>query len=208
MGTVEYIAIALGVLALVFLLNSLSAFRRKEITLVATNLALSLVFLFLGSVFALGAISVLGYHALTYEQLAATITVEPKGENQFQADFTFPNGEKKSFVLAGDQLLVDAHILKWKPISNILGLHTNYELARVTGRYLHIEDEQKKTHTVFALNDEDKLIDLFKLRRKFATLNVLLDAEYGSASFVPAKEKQQYILMISTSGLLFRRIID
>lgn len=96
-------------------------------------------------------------------------------------------------------------ILKWKPVANILGFHTSYELARVSGRYIDLADEQTKPRTVFSLS-EVKLLDIFELRKQFAHLNFLLDAEYGSASFVPTQTKQQYVLMVSTSGLLFRRI--
>ena len=35
----------------------------------------------------------------------------------------------------GDQVLVDARILKWHYIGNVLGLHTQYELDRLTGRF-------------------------------------------------------------------------
>ena len=43
--------------------------------------------------------------------------------------------------MAGDQIYVDAHILKWTPAANLIGLHTAYELDRVAGRYDNIEQE-------------------------------------------------------------------
>lgn len=201
----HYFALGLGGLSVLFLLSSVMSLRRRHFGQVATHLAMALCFLLIGGIFGLGALSIQGYQALTLEQLAATVTVEPIGENQFKADFVLPSGETKTFTLSGNQLLVDAHILKWKPIANILGYHTSYELARISGRYLDLADEQTKPHTVFGLSDE-KIVDLFELRKKFAQLNVLLDTEYGSASFVPAQYKQQYALMVSTTGLLFRRI--
>jgi len=204
--TASYIAVALGVLAVVFLIGSISAIRKRAVTQLFTNLVLSMMFLFVASFFALGAISIKGYHALTHEQPVATIMVEPIGNNRFKADFIFAHGEQKSFEISGNQLSVEAHVLKFKPIANILGLHTSFELARVLGRYSKIEDEMNQPRTVFPLKDEDKLVDLFELRKKFSRLNVLLDAEYGSGSFVPATQKQQYLLLITTSGLIFRKI--
>lgn len=201
----HYFAIALGVLAVIFLLSSIMSLRRRHFGQLATHLAMSLCFVLLGGIFGLGALSVQGYQALTLEQLAATVTVEPIENNQFKAEFVFTNGTSKTYTLSGNQLLIDAHILKWKPVANILGFHTSYELARVSGRYIDLADEQTKPRTIFSLSDA-KLIDIFELRKQFAHLNFLLDAEYGSASFVPAQTKQQYILMVSTSGLLFRRI--
>ena len=201
----HYFAIGLGVLAVIFLLSSIMSLRRRHFGQLATHLAMSFCFVLLGGLFGLGALSVQGYQALTLEQLAATVTVEPLGENQFKATFIFPEGTSKTYSLSGNQLLVDAHILKWKPLANILGFHTSYELARVSGRYLDLSDEQNKPRTLFSLSDE-KILDIFELRKQFAHLQFLLDAEYGSASFVPAQKKQQYALMVSTSGLLFRRI--
>lgn len=201
----HYFALALGVLAVIFLLSSIMSLRRRHFGQLATHLAMSLCFVLLGGIFGLGALSVQGYQALTLEQLAATVTVEPMENNQFKAEFVFPNGTSKTYTLSGNQLLIDAHILKWKPVANILGFHTSYELSRVSGRYIDLADEQSKPRTIFALS-EAKLLDIFELRKQFAHLNFLLDAEYGSASFVPAQAKQQYVLMVSTSGLLFRRI--
>jgi hypothetical protein len=106
-------------------------------------------------------------------------------------------------VLSGDELYVDAHILKWKPIANLLGLHTQYELDRVAGRYRRLEDEIGRERAVFSLG-RAKPLDMFSLRRRYAFLEPLLDVEYGSASFVPADRSTEWELRVSTSGLLFR----
>lgn len=205
MTPLHYLTLTLGVLSVIFLLSSIMALKRRHFGQLATHLSMAFCFVLLGGLFGLGALSVQGYKALTYEQLAATITITPKGEDAFEAKFVFPDGSFQSHQLSGNQLLVDAHILKWKPIANILGFHTDYKLARVSGRYLSLTDEQTKPRTIFSLSD-DKLVDIFSLRKQFAHLEILLDAEYGSASFIPAKEAQQYALMVSTSGLLFRKI--
>ncbi|MBN1471070.1 MAG: hypothetical protein JW925_04760, partial [Syntrophaceae bacterium] len=106
--------------------------------------------------------------------------------------------------LAGDQLYVDAHILKWKPVANIFGLHTSYELDRVAGRYASLKDETTKVHTVYSLS-KYRPVDLFDLRRRFAILNPLLDAEYGSATFINTTSTEEFRVMVSTTGLLIRK---
>ncbi len=115
-----------------------------------------------------------------------------------------PDGSKKAFSLAGDQLYIDAHILKWKPLANIFGLHTSYELDRVAGRYAVLSDETTKVHTVYSLS-RDKPLDLFDLRRRFAILHPLLDAEYGSATFINSNSTEEFRVMVSTTGLLIRK---
>ena len=76
------------------------------------------------------------------------------------------------FQLAGDELYVDAHVLKWKPLANLLGLHTDYELARIAGRYADVDSERTGERTVYALGTP-KPVDLFTLRRRFPLLRVI-----------------------------------
>ena len=102
-----------------------------------------------------------------------------------------PDGSEKIFSLAGDQLYVDAHILKWKPLANIFGLHTSYELDRVAGRYSILNDETTKVRTVYSLSRE-KPLNMFDLRQRFAMLNPLLDAEYGSATFINSNSPEEF----------------
>jgi hypothetical protein len=107
------------------------------------------------------------------------------------------------FELDGDELYVDAHILKWKSIANLFGLHTVYELDRVAGRYSQIEEETSKNRTVYSLSKE-KMINIFDLRVEYELLSFLLDAEYGSATFINVRKSSKFKIMVSTTGLLIR----
>jgi len=146
-----------------------------------------------------------GYSALTQEAVAARITVTPRGEQRFDAHVRFAGGREARYSLAGDEIYVDAHILKWTPAANLLGLHTAYELDRIAGRYRRIEDERSALRTVHPLGAE-RPVDLFELRRRHAWLAPLLDAEYGSATFVPADHPAELEVRVSTTGLLIREL--
>ncbi|MEJ2272789.1 MAG: hypothetical protein P8X91_10035 [Candidatus Bathyarchaeota archaeon] len=148
-------------------------------------------------------ISIQGYNAFTREELAASVEVFPIRKQLYTARITFPDRSEKQFNLEGDEFYIDAHILKWKSIANLFGLHTLYELDRVAGRYIEIEDESNKHRTVYSLAD-DKLIDIFYWRLKYPILSFLVDAEYGSASFVTANVNKKINIMVSTTGLLIR----
>ena len=100
---------------------------------------------------------------------------------------------------------MDAHILKWKPIVNILGLHTAYELDRVAGRYMDLKEEQESIRTIFLLS-RDKPVDMFTLRQRYSLLRPLLDAEYGSASFINSEKPAHFEIRVSTTGLLIRKV--
>ncbi|MBN1576456.1 MAG: hypothetical protein JW913_07890 [Chitinispirillaceae bacterium] len=144
-----------------------------------------------------------GYRNLTREELAATVVVEPAGKQQFNARFTLPDSTVSLFTIAGDLLYVDAHILKWHPLLNLLGVHTTYELDRVGGRYHSLGDEQTRPRTVYSLS-KTRVLNMYHLRRRLAALKPLLDAEYGSATFTQAEKAATLRIMVSTSGLLVR----
>jgi hypothetical protein len=150
-----------------------------------------------GAVF--GAIGVLFVAA----ELAARVSVTPVAPQQFNAVVSIPERPDVTYELTGDQLYVDAHILKWKPIVNILGLHTSYELDRVGGRYFDISQERHGKRTIYSLAPE-RGVNLFDLRQRYTLLTPLLDAEYGSATFVPVKRPAEFEVRVSTTGLLVR----
>jgi len=145
-----------------------------------------------------------GYRALTREETAARVWTVPDTGRSFAAHIQFPDSSVHTFRLAGDEIYIDAHILKWKPLVNVLGLHTDYELDRVAGRYVDVEEERTMPRTVFTLA-QPKPFNLFNLRRRAGLLAPLVDAEYGSATFIPTADRTAvWELRVSTSGLLIR----
>ncbi|MGX5174848.1 hypothetical protein ACUR5C_12570 [Aliikangiella sp. IMCC44653] len=155
-----------------------------------------------------GAISLLiigtqGYAALTKEEQVAVITVTPTEHQNYHARIELNNGREQVFALKGDELVIEAYILKWKPWTNILGLHTAYRLERVSGRYQKIDEEQNKQRTVFAI---DNLAGkgIAEWRESFNELSFLLDVEHGSASFISVDKPKKFQVMVTTSGLLIR----
>ncbi|HVH66772.1 MAG TPA: hypothetical protein VM716_02815 [Gemmatimonadales bacterium] len=151
------------------------------------------------------AVGLRAYQALTLEVLAATVTTEPVGSQRFRATIVFPDKRLAMYDLAGDAFYVDAHILKWHPWVNLLGLHTSYELDRVAGRYNSLSDERTKPHTAYELA-RPAYIDLFAIARR-RLLGPLVDAEYGSAAFVGGTARAQYEVRVSTTGLLIRQVL-
>jgi hypothetical protein len=197
------IAILFALLALVFLIATIVALKKGKLFKMAMKFVFTLLMLSLAALFGTISISLQGYQALTKEELAAVVKIEPTGVQKFTARFTLPDNSEREFSLAGDQLYVDAHILKWKPLINIFGLHTVYELDRVAGRYEDLNEETSKSRTVYALS-KDKPVDMFHLRRRFKILKPLVDAEYGSATFINSNRVEEFKIMVSTTGLLIR----
>lgn len=204
-GPLVIIALVSVFLAVVFLLAAFTALRRRRVLRMTVDLTLVLLLLSFAALFGGVAVATRGYQMLTYEQVVATVETEPTGPRRFNAKLQLADGTRKVFVLAGDELYVDAHILKWKPLANFFGLHTAFELDRIAGRYRDLKEEQTGVRTVHSLAEE-KPVDMFTLRQRYTALAPLLDAEYGSATFIGADRARVYEVRLSTTGLLVREV--
>jgi len=194
---------AFGILGAILVIAGLVAlFRWRPLRFLVRTL-LGLLLLSLGALSGAVALGTHGYRALTHEEVAARISVRPAGPQKFAATVRYPDGRERVFDLAGDEIYVDAHILKWKPIANLIGLHTAYELDRVAGRYQAIEHERSAPRTVYLLR-EGRPVELFWLPQRYAFLAPLYDAEYGSATFVQVLQPTELEVRVSTTGLLMR----
>lgn len=206
-STLMILAGLFAALSILSLFAAVTALRRRRYLGGTIGLLLGLLLLSLSGIFGMITAAIQGYQALVREEVAAIVEIQPVGPQTFNARFRMSDGTVLSFLLAGDEISVDAHILKWKPIANYFGLHTTYALDRVAGRYARLEDERSKPHTVFPLAD-DKPVDLYRLRQKYFLLSFLLDAQYGSGTFVAADQPGEIEVRVSTSGLLIRPSIQ
>ena len=197
--------LALLILGVVSCRSSVAALRARRWVGGALRGLAGLLLVALAGLAAAITIGLRAYRALTLEVLAATVTTEPVGPQRFRATILLPDKRLAMYDLAGDALYMDAHILKWHPWVNLLGLHTSYELDRVAGRYNDVSDERGKPHTAYVLALPSH-IDLFSIARR-RVLGPLVDAEYGSAAFVTGSRPAHYEVRVSTTGLLIRPVL-
>jgi hypothetical protein len=202
--TSSIVAAVLLVLAVLLLRSAVFHWRQRNRLTATTRGAGSVLFLALALCAAFATIGVLGYRALTHEEIAATVTTQPLGPHRFSATIVLPGQRLAMYELSGDAFYVDAHIVKWHPYANLLGFHTAYELDRVSGRYNNIAEERSQPRTVYSLA-RAKPVDLFDVARRLKVISPLVDAQYGSASFVEATRPAEFQVRVSTTGLLIRR---
>jgi hypothetical protein len=199
-------AACFGLIGIILLIAALVALKRRRPFRFVFRTLFGLLLLSLAALAGVIGIGMQGYRALTREEVAARVVVQPLGPQRFSATFHLPGRpETIYYELAGDAIYVDAHILKWKPIVNVLGLHTAYELDRVSGRYQDVEQERSAPRTVYTLTPERR-VDLFGLRTRYAFLAPVLDAEYGSGTFVRVTAPAELEILVSTTGLLIRPV--
>jgi hypothetical protein len=204
MSPVWLVVVLLAVLSLVALASAVASFRRRAAANGVATLLLGVLLLALSGSTGLAAWSLARFEALARETTAAVVTVTPSGPQRFEAVVELADGATRTFALAGDQLWVDAQIVKWHPWANAIGLHTAYRLERIGGRYRSLDDERTAPRTVEALHDEDVPSDLFDWAGRRDWLRPLVDASYGSATYLAADEARTLEVRVSASGLLLR----
>lgn len=194
---------ASGLIGLLFLYFTLKAISRFRILPAFQNTILMLLCFLVATTAGLFFVIKHSYQPLTKETLAAIIEIKPQGKQQFVAQITLPDSTKSEYSISGDIIYIDAHILKWHPALNLIGIHTGYKLDRIGGRYNTLSDEQKKPRSIYSLG-KNTIIDSYSLQKCFFAFKPLLNAQYGSATFIGAQKTKTLHLMVTTSGLLVR----
>jgi hypothetical protein len=143
------------------------------------------------------------YARLTHEQEAARVSMRQLGERHYAVSVQAKDAVPRHFELRGDEWQIDARVLKWRAMGNLMGFDTVYRLERLSGRYGDITQERNAPRTVHSLSEEPGL-DFWSVLRRYHTYVPLADALYGSAAYVPMAEGAEYAVTVSTSGLVVR----
>ena len=196
------IAALLGVIGIATAASALRALANARLFGFLLRAIVALVLIAAGALLGVAALGLQGMQALMREETVARIKVMPTGAQRYDATVTFADGHVETYDLAGDDIYVDGHIVKWTPLANQLGLHTSYRLDRISGRYRTIEQENTARRTLYPIG-APALIDLVALGRRLP-LAAFFDAEYGSATYVPVNGPAELELEVSTTGFLLR----
>jgi len=162
---------------------------------------------------ALAGMNVQTYSRLTYERPVASIDLEQVGPQHFTAyvqlpaSEAYPDGSRQTYDIRGDEWRVEARVLKWKPWANVLGLDSQYQLDRLSGRYITTEDELNAERSVYDLRPTaENQIDLWALGRRYALMGEAVDTLYGSGAAMPMADGARYEVWITQSGLIARAV--
>jgi hypothetical protein len=162
---------------------------------------------------ALAGMNVQTYSRLTYERPVATIELEQIGPQHFTAHVelpaspTHPDGSRQTYDIRGDEWRVEARVLKWRPWANVLGLDSQYQLDRLSGRYVTTEDELNAERSAYDLRpSSENQVDLWALGRRYDLLGQAVDSLYGSGAAMPMSDGARYEVWITQSGLIARAV--
>lgn len=128
----------------------------------------------------------------TYLGLTGTIKVAhvhatqiQNADHQMEVEITFYDqygnaSDPKTYILGGDEWVLQGSIIEFPSWLNLLGLHAGYKLTRLFGEY---NDGRQDSKPVFLNGGDD---DFFKAARDKTLPIPLAQGYYGSAVIVPA----------------------
>ncbi|HWV90233.1 MAG TPA: hypothetical protein VNZ59_09130 [Burkholderiales bacterium] len=203
--------IAIGVvgvlLAFPFELAAIRRLRRLQLVRGTLFFLSGATVLLVAAIVVLVAANLYTYARLTHEQEAARVSMRQLGERHYVLSVQPKGQPPRHFELRGDEWQMDARVLKWRAMGNLLGFDTLYRLERLSGRYGSVAAERAGPRTVHDLSEETSL-DLWSLVRRHHAYVPFADALYGSAVYVPMSEGAEYTVSVSASGLLVRPVND
>lgn len=147
------------------------------------------------------------YRSFTKTQLVAVVQCRPleDEEHAMLLELTpVVDGVRQQtagYVLRGDQWALEGNILKWDDWLNFAGVHTQYKLTRVRGRFVNTSDEINIRPTVYSLvqQEEDPRWQwLFKYGHRLR----FVQAVYGNTVFTFPSNDHVFGVYVTTSGFM------
>lgn len=148
------------------------------------------------------------YQQLSKEQTIATLGFTRKAPQQFEVTLVDDAGVERNFELYGDLWQLDARVIKWSSGLAGMGMSPGYRLDRLSGRYYSLEKEQQSTRSVHELNTSKSLFDTWSWLREYGSGMTMIDASYGSATYLPMEDGALFAVSLTNSGLIARPLND
>lgn len=165
-----------------------------------------LVLIGLAAVIAVTAFDLYSYKQVLQEQVVATINFDKIEDQHYFAVLSDKNGKEQRVELRGDQWQLDARIVKWKGYLATFGLKPAYRLERLSGRYYDIEQETTEKRTAYRVHPDLYGVDLWQVVNKHPDWLPVVDAVYGSATYLPMKDGALFEITLSNTGLVARPV--
>lgn len=146
------------------------------------------------------------FRALEAEHGVARVEVRQIGPQRFEVRLETAAGAR-DYELIGDQWQLDARVLRWKLPAVLAGAPNHYRLERLSGRYGDLAQAREASPSVHGLA-EDAFPDLWTLRRQFPRFLPFVDADFGSAAYMPLLDGARYEVQLGVRGGVVARPAD
>lgn len=200
-------ALACALFALIFFGGLRRCLRQRRYG--GAGLRVLLAMAFLTAALGLGALATALYHyfRLEGETRVAEIVLRQVEPQRFSARLETADGQHRSYELRGDEWQLDARLVRWQLPALLAGAPPLYRLQRLSGRYGDVKQEleaQRSVHDLAA----DAFPDLWMLKRQFPNYLSFIDADYGSAAYLPMLDGARYEVTLAPRGGLVARPAD
>ncbi|MET0379765.1 MAG: cation/multidrug efflux pump [Spongiibacteraceae bacterium] len=202
------VAVVLALIAAVIVLLGLRLLFNRHWLLGWLRGMFGLAIVAVAVILALAAWDLRSYRQVLAEQPVATLTFNKLESQRYGVTLVFPDSREQRLELSGDLWQLDARILKWSTALAGLGLKPGYRLDRISGRYLSLEDEQNRPRSVAELGTEKAILDAWYWLRQVNQRFTVLDAQYGSAAYLPMADGAMFTVNIGPSGLVAKPLND
>ena len=172
-------------------------------------LRLGLLGVFLGAGLGLAVLAAALFHYLELggDTRVATLALRQVEPQRYAARLETADGQHRSVELRGDEWQLDARVIRWKLPALLAGAPNLYRLERLSGRYGDVKQEREAQRSVHDLG-ANAFPDLWMLKRQFPAYLPFVDADYGSAAYLPMLDGARYEITLGTSGGLTARPAD
>lgn len=160
----------------------------------------------LAALIGLTAFDVYSYKQVLQEQVVATINFDRIEDQHYFAVLADKDGKEQRVELRGDQWQLDARIVKWDGYLATLGIKPAYRLERLSGRYYDIEKETSAKRTAYTVHNSLYGIDVWRILNTYPDWIPVIDAVYGSATYLPMEDGALFEITLSNTGLVARPI--
>ncbi|VUD47343.1 hypothetical protein TDB9533_01008 [Thalassocella blandensis] len=201
-GVFSILSILLALIAIYFAIRLLANLQwfgswvrgTVGILLVAFSVALVLV-----------SLDIQSYKRLLNDTPILTMSFELVGEQHYKVKLSYVDDkEDEEYDLYGDQWVVDARILQLRGVFETFGAKPGYRLDRLAGRYYSLQDEHRKKRSVYELQPSQYGFDFWAWLRDYGVIVPFVQAEYGSATYLPMEHGAIFQVSLSARGLVAR----
>ncbi|MFT4766216.1 MAG: hypothetical protein ACI9OH_003342 [Oleispira sp.] len=198
-GSIVFILVVIG-LASVFGAGYLLFRRGWFWALLKAGFAMTLIALTITALFSL--LDVLSYKQLLSEVPIATVSIYEKQPQHFDVTLIATGGEEQRFEIYGDQWQLDARLLTWVGPIAAMGKKPLYRLDRISGRYISLEQARNAEQSIYGLDKSD-VIDVWEVLKIMPSW---IDANYGSAVYMPMENGAVYAVHLTAKGMNVRPV--
>lgn len=160
-----------------------------------------LAFLALAGLAGLVAYDLYGYTAIEPAKPLVTLSFKAEGPQRYQVTL-LEGGHERTVTLEGDMWQLDARLIRWKGLAELIGLEPGYRLERLSGRFLAIEQQAMAQHARVQLAESPYGVDLWRWLRLNQRDLLMFDPQALRVAYLPIAADAVYRVNLTPAGLL------